>query len=410
MLATLSKLYILLILVISPILTLFSLFGLLTFYPISFVVIGFGLFLLLCIMFTALYRGNISVSLDDYLILASFVWFFVIIILHSNLYSYTEDGRYISALRYYSPFFIISLCCYFIFKKGYDFFRTRVGLYSLILMYSGLAVITILFFDSQSFKIDFSKLIDPSFVGVYQIVSDSLAFTVICMLSLSRTSKTLKIVIILITLFFLLILNARSGLIGFLLALCFIFNVKKVVSEKPIFIIVGLLIALISFVILIPDIEFISSFFENYNSRIYNIFSGNFSDDASFLGRMKLLLHSLSIIGEHPFLGSFGSQAETDIDGFGVRWGAYTHNIFVYWDQFGIIGFAFIVFVILTSWYNNKKLKRTAGIDLFALIVLVLSQQLFLKSFTYFYLFAMAGLIEGAKYVSKHNYNHQKLK
>ncbi|EMI6348987.1 hypothetical protein RJN97_004707, partial [Enterobacter hormaechei] len=74
------------------------------------------------------------------------------------------------------------------------------------------------------------------------------------------------------------------------------------------------------------------------------------------------------------------------------------------------IGFAFIVFVILTSWYNNKKLKRTAGIDLFALIVLVLSQQLFLKSFTYFYLFAMAGLIEGAKYVSKHNYNHQKLK
>ena len=53
-------------------------------------------------------------------------------------------------------------------------------------------------------------------------------------------------------------------------------------------------------------------------------------------------------------LGSFGSQAETDIDGFGVRWGAYTHNIFVYWDQFGIIGFAFIVFVILTSWYNNK--------------------------------------------------------
>ncbi|WP_367088484.1 hypothetical protein [Enterobacter hormaechei] len=261
MLATLSKLYILLILVISPILTLFSLFGLLTFYPISFVVIGFGLFLLLCIMFTALYRGNISVSLDDYLILASFVWFFVIIILHSNLYSYTEDGRYISALRYYSPFFIISLCCYFIFKKGYDFFRTRVGLYSLILMYSGLAVITILFFDSQSFKIDFSKLIDPSFVGVYQIVSDSLAFTVICMLSLSRTSKTLKIVIILITLFFLLILNARSGLIGFLLALCFIFNVKKVVREKPIFIIVGLLIALISLVILIPGIEFISSFF-----------------------------------------------------------------------------------------------------------------------------------------------------
>ncbi|MGE9664736.1 O76 family O-antigen polymerase, partial [Escherichia coli] len=111
-----------------------------------------------------------------------------------------------------------------------------------------------------------------------------------------------------------------------------------------------------------------------------------------------------------PILGSFGSQSETDIDGFGVRWGAYTHNIFVYWDQFGIIGFALVSLIICMCYYNNKLLKRVSGIDLFALIVLVLSQQLFLKSFTYFYLFAMAGLIEGMKNVNKHNYNYQKFK
>ncbi|HFS5812047.1 TPA: hypothetical protein ACH0TE_004812, partial [Citrobacter farmeri] len=163
-------------------------------------------------------------------------------------------------------------------------------------------------------------------------------------------------------------------------------------------------------IVIIPDFQFVFSFFENYNSRIYNIISGNFSDDASFLGRMKLLLHSLSIIVAHPVLGDFGSQGGIDIDGFGVRWGAYTHNVFVYWDQFGIIGFTLIGLIIFMSCYNNKQLKKTAGIDLFALIVLVLSQQIFLKSFTYFYLFAMAGLIEGVKYVSKHNYNHQKLK
>ncbi|HEM7973298.1 TPA: O-antigen ligase family protein [Citrobacter farmeri] len=406
----LSKIYIFIILVIYPSLTLFSLFGLFPFYPINFVVLGLGLFILLGMVFSALCKVHVSISFNDYLIATAFLWFFVVILLHNNLHSYTEDGRYISALRYYTPFFITSLCCYFIFKKGCAFFIKPIGLYSLLLMYGALAVITILYFNPGTFKIDFSQLIDPSFIGVYQIVSDSLAFTVICILSLSKISKPFKIAIALITLFFLLILNARSGLIGFILALCFIFNIRKSFIENPSAIIFCLLLGIIIFIVIIPDFQFVFSFFENYNSRIYNIISGNFSDDASFLGRMKLLLHSLSIIVAHPVLGDFGSQGGIDIDGFGVRWGAYTHNVFVYWDQFGIIGFTLIGLIIFMSCYNNKQLKKTAGIDLFALIVLVLSQQIFLKSFTYFYLFAMAGLIEGVKYVSKHNYNHQKLK
>jgi hypothetical protein len=277
-------------------------------------------------------------------------------------------------------------------------------------MYFSLSIITIQYFDIKTFKIDFSRIIDPSFIGVYQIVSDSLAFTVISILTLSKASKMLKVSIIIITLFFLLILNARSGLIGFLLALIFIFKVRRYFIKKPIYIISIVLIIICSIFVSIPNIHFLSSFFENYNSRIYNIFSGNFSDDASFLGRMKLLLHSFSIIAEHPLLGYFGSQANIDIDGFGVRWGAYTHNIFVYWDQFGIIGFSLIGLIILMSIYSNHKLKENVGIDLFPLIILVMSQQVFLKSFTYFYLFAMAGLIEGVKYVSKHNHNHKKLK
>lgn len=406
----LSKIYIFILLVIYPSLTLFSLFGLFPFYPINFFVIGLGLFILLAEVFSAFCKVHVNISLNDYLIAASFLWFFVIILLHSNIYSYTEDGRYISALRYYTPFFITSLCCYFIFKKGCTFFIRPVGLYSLLLMYGALAVITILYFNPGSFKIDFSQLIDPSFIGVYQIVSDSLAFTVICVLSLSKISKHFKIVIALITLFFLLILNARSGLIGFVLALCFIFNIRKAFIENPLVIIFCLLLGVIISIVIIPDFQLVFSFFESSNSRIYNIISGNFSDDASFLGRMKLLLHSLSIIAAHPILGDFGSQGGEDIDGFGVRWGAYTHNVLVYWDQFGIIGFTLIGLVIFISCYNNKQLKKTAGIDLFALIVFVLSQQIFLKSFTYFYLFAMVGLIEGIKYVSKHNYNHQKLK
>ncbi|EPN1927793.1 O76 family O-antigen polymerase, partial [Escherichia coli] len=344
------------------------------------------------------------------LIASSFTWFFIIILCYSDLYSYTEDGRYISAFRYYMPFFIISLCCYFIFKKGCAFFIKPIGLYSLLLMYCALVVITFLYFNLGTFKIDFSQLIDPSFIGVYQIVSDSLAFMAICVLSLSNLSKFSRISVIVITLFFLLILNARSGLIGFLLALCFIFDIRKIFIEKPVYVFFSMLLLIVIFMHISPDFQHISSFFESSNSRIYNIFSGNFYDDASFVGRMKLLLHSLSIIAAHPILGSFGSQSETDIDGFGVRWGAYTHNIFVYWDQFGIIGFALVSLIICMCYYNNKLLKRVSGIDLFALIVLVLSQQLFLKSFTYFYLFAMAGLIEGMKNVNKHNYNYQKFK
>lgn len=260
MLGTLSKIYILIILVIYPTLTLFSLFGLFPFYPINFVVIGLGLFILLGKIFSAFCKVHVSISLNDYIIAASFLWFFVVILLHSNLYSYTEDGRYISALRYYTPFFITSLCCYFIFKQGCAFFIKPVGFYSLLLMYSALAVITILYFNPGTFKIDFSQLIDPSFIGVYQIVSDSLAFTVICVLSLSKISKQFKIVIALITLFFLLILNARSGLIGFILALCFIFNIRKAFVENPVVIIFCLFLGVIISIAIIPDFEFVFSF------------------------------------------------------------------------------------------------------------------------------------------------------
>lgn len=405
----LSKCFIILILIIYPSITIFSLFGLLPFFPLNFFVMGVGVCVILSLMVKACYKIRTQISLTDYLIIISFLWFFVMILLHINLYSYTEDGRYISAIRYYSPFFISSLCCYFAFKHGVSFFITPVCKYFLLVMYASLTVITVLYFDIKTFKIDFSQLIDSSYIGVYQIVSDSLAFTILCVLSLTRMSKPVKIILIVFTLFLLLILNARSGLIGFILGLLFILNIKRTLKHYPIIAFFSCFLIIISIVSITPDLAAVSSFFENSNSRIYNIFSGNFSDDASFVGRMKLLLHSFTVIMDYPFFGNFGSQAASDIDGFGIRWGAYTHNIFVYWDQFGIVGFILVISLIVISVYNNIKLKNNFNIDLSAVIVLVISQQVFLKSFTYFYLFAIIGLIEGVKYVSEYNHNHKKL-
>ncbi|NIY46205.1 O-antigen ligase family protein [Cedecea colo] len=409
MFGILAKYYIFFLLIIYPSLTLLSLFGLIPFYPYNFIVIGLGLCLILGMLLRICTGIRVKIGIIDGLVITAFVWYFSVIILNNNIYSYTEDGRFISSVRYYFPFFIVSFCCYFIFKCGADFFYSTNVKYYLLTIYTVLFFITILYFDPSSFKIDFSYLIDPSFIGVYQIVSDSLAFTVISILALAKLSKLFRIIIIATTLFFLLILNARSGLVGFIFGLCFIFNIRENLIKKPVFIISCILFLFVIIFLIIPDVQIVLAFFENSNSRIYNIFSGNFSDDASFMGRMKLLLHSFSVIFEHPLLGDFGSQASNNIDGFGVRWGAYTHNIFVYWDQFGFIGFMFIMLIIIVSVYNNIKIKRNLNIDLSAVIAFVLSQQLFLKSFTYFYFFAMVGLIEGVKYVSKYNYNHKKL-
>ncbi|EEZ4910654.1 hypothetical protein DD355_005265, partial [Escherichia coli] len=92
-----SKIYIFIILVVSPVLTLFSLFGLFPFYPVNFFIIGFGFFILIGFLFKAFYIIRINISINDCLIASSFTWFFIIILCYSDLYSYTEDGRYISA-------------------------------------------------------------------------------------------------------------------------------------------------------------------------------------------------------------------------------------------------------------------------------------------------------------------------
>ncbi|MCV5215450.1 hypothetical protein OFC53_29885, partial [Escherichia coli] len=92
---------------------------------------------------------------------------------------------------------------------------------------------------------------------------------------LSNLSKFSRISVIVITLFFLLILNARSGLIGFLLALCFIFDIRKIFIEKPVYVFFSMLLLIVIFMHISPDFQHISSFFESSNSRIYNIFSGN---------------------------------------------------------------------------------------------------------------------------------------
>ena len=406
MIKKLDYIYILLLIIITPTYTLYSLFGYFPFFPLSLFVIAFGFSIFSIRFFLSLFSRDTFLSGADFITAVAFIWFFCCIIYNYNYSSATEDGRNINAFRYYMPFFVLSLLTFVSFRNAHTFFESKLAKLSIATNIVILLIICIRYTDFSAYKMDYSSLYESGFIGIYQVVSDALCFTVICYLCMTKIKVFNSILIIILTLACLFVLNSRSALFSFLLALVFLFPLKKYVIKHPLQLILSIIaIMLIPFFIYGEVISFVNNIHE-YNDRIFNIFSGNFENDPSFLGRLKLLENSINIISSNPILGDFGSQHDRDIDGFGIRWGAYTHNVLVYWDQFGLIGFILIMIMMIIIINGGCKIRKKNDVNLFPLIILVIIQQIFMKSFTYFYFFALLGLIVGISNAHKRNSNN----
>lgn len=115
----------------------------------------------------------------------------------------------------------------------------------------------------------------------------------------------------------------------------------------------------------------------------------NFNLDNSYLGRAARLKSNLPILKENWFFGKYMS----DILNRGEV-GAYIHNFLSYWQNYGLIPFVMILYMLLYTWYLNtivyiKNFNETSVRCLWMLSFFIITETLFSRALTFHYLWFM---------------------
>lgn len=406
-----SSIFLGLLLFFYPIYSIFSAFGLIHLFAFNFINIGLAIgviFIFSILIISGIYKFNTY----NLITLSFFLLLIFTIIINYSTYSKTEDGRLINALRYYLPFIIISLSCFIAGYMNPFFFVSKWYTYFILIIISFLLFIVIKYTSLQSLRLDFNKLVDSNYIGVYQLIGDSFSFCVLLFTARKNISLSSKYILFLISLIILFTFNSRASFFSFLLAVISIFIINKNNILRNIFLFLILLFSLYFIVNGLYSTYYSKDIIEllkDYNHRMYDILTGNFLLDPSVQGRLSLLTHSLDIITSNPLTGKFASQANINIDGFGIRWGAYTHNILVYWDQFGFLPFLLFIFLLSHSFRDCLFIKKTLNLNLIPLFLFVIIEQIFMRSFNYYLIFIYIGITQGIINEYRYNHNNKKL-
>lgn len=408
---TCSSVFLGLLLFIYPIYSIFSAFGLIKIFPFNFIniILAIGvIFIFSLSIIVGIYKFNIY----NLITLSFFSLLILTIVVNYNIYSKTEDDRLINAIRYYLPFIIISLSCFIAGYINPFFFIKKWYSYFILLIIISLTFIVINYTSLQSLRLDFNKLVSDNYIGVYQLIGDSLSFCILLFTSRKNIPLSSKYMLIIISLIILFIFNSRASFFSFSFAIASIFIINKNNILRNILLFLILLLSLYFIVNGLYSIYYnkdVIELLKDYNHRMYDILTGNFLLDPSVQGRLSLLTHSFDVIVSSPLLGEFASQANINIDGFGIRWGAYTHNILVYWDQFGIFPFLLFIFLLSHSFKNSLFIKKELNLNLIPLFLFVIIEQSFMRSFNYYLIFIYIGITQGIMNEYRYNYNNKKL-
>ena len=178
--------------------------------------------------------------------------------------------------------------------------------------------------NSTYFRLNLN-IINSDQEGIYLMLGDT--FGLWPLLSGAVVKKRFsRLIIVLVALFCLTMLNTRTSLYAFIMAIPFLFRLKLGRA--------GILMAIIvsALIFLAPMLQ--SQ--ENLIGRMYgSIFSG---EDSSMKSRLIQFDVGLTALAEHWFIGDYAGQVRD----FG-EYGAYMHNILSYWSQFGLIPFLLII-------------------------------------------------------------------
>ncbi|MFN3733718.1 hypothetical protein [Comamonas testosteroni] len=208
--------------------------------------------------------------------------------------------------------------------------------YFLILSMSALLIIL---FSFDFVSISAVEIGGDYFEFDYQMIAFLILFLFINKVSLKYFDANLIVLLLMLTsLFF---LGARTEF--YISMMIFIFVGFLRLRNKFLTIIFS---GLITFVFLVIGYIYIDRE-ELSGIRIFAVlFDG---EDASQVSRSSLTSNAIKTISTHPFLGDFGSH----------ELGAYSHNLLSAWVDFGILGFAYLLLIVIFPFFQLiKRFKR----------------------------------------------------
>ena len=215
---------------------------------------------------------------------------------------------------------------------------------------------------------------DIKFIATYQDIG--FFYIIITMILLVNIKKSYtRFFIYICCLLYLYLLGARSEFAFMFI----IFFLNELYLSKKKFLFLFIFLVILILILLFISVNFDKIIEVMPDSRIKYIFISGLELDQSQVERNQLLNEGLDTINNYWIFGNYASYNP----------GYYIHNILSVWVDLGIIGFSFILFLIITPFiYINKlvfikKIVNEFVHFLFFLSFLVILMIFFLKSFTY---------------------------
>lgn len=330
----------------------------------QFIVGAQSLILISVVSYIAFFSKNIKIDKNYSLVFLFITYCFALTTFHFMSGDLIDSyGRSLAEYHYYLyPLYLMA----YVYGRNSKFEINWLSYTTLAITF--LLITTIA--NLKTFTINYD-VIDSDKSGVYLALSDLFLIYLIFFISYTKNNYY-KILLFMAGCLGLIILNSRSSLYAFVIifvtyqAFYNSFRVRIVSFFTLILIFFGLLG---------------SGYFEfilESNSRMLAIFTG-INDDSSKLARDYLFETGLRRTLESPILGDYGGVIKEH-----NNIGTYIHNIFSYWQTFGLLPFIasiifFIIIPLVTAYkaYKDRNIFNSAiyfNLSIYIVIAIILTK------------------------------------
>jgi len=329
-----------------------------------FIIGAQGLILVSVFIYMFFFSKKINIDKNYSLVFLFVIYCFTLTTLHFITGDLIDSyGRSLAEYHYYLyPLYIIA----YIYGRNSKFEINWVSYATLAITF--LLITTIA--NLKTFTINYD-VIDSDKSGVYLALSDLFLIYLVFFISYAKNNYY-RFLLFMAGCLGLIILNSRSSLYAFVI----IFVIYQALYNSfRIRIVSFFTLILILFVLL--GSSYFASLLES-NSRMFAIFTG-INDDSSKVARDYLFETGLKRTLESPVLGDYGGviREHNNI-------GSYIHNIFSYWQTFGLLPFIvsivfFIVVPLITAYkaYKDRYIFNSAiyfNLSLYIVIAVLLTK------------------------------------
>ncbi|MDG2754629.1 hypothetical protein P7M17_03345 [Vibrio parahaemolyticus] len=315
-----------------------------------------------------------------------------------DMYGHTR-GDYKSAFEYNLPYlvdyvFYFSLGCYLsIYNPISERFR-----YWIIFFLFSIIIVNI---DFSMLRININSFVSPDFHSSYIWFSDMIVLTtIIYMVGEGKSSNNFYILIFLWVLSFFLISRTVFILLGLMVFLNLSLKILYSYNKRKLTLLFFIFLFLCMFFYYFYGVSIIegSGGLDLSNNRIYKLYLYGLSSDSSMNERQLMFLSGINDIANNPLLGSFGGQLSINTDYWHEpRWGAFIHNIFSYYRQFGLVPFLAINILVLMGVFSLYKFEKF-GLLFFGFVFFAIELYVF-RSFTSPYVYVFIGYVSNKRIV-----------